>query len=41
MLPEHAPAIRRHGLELTALRVRRGATHPARSAPGQLLDSAR
>lgn len=41
MLPELAPAIQRHGLELTSLRVRRGAPHPARMAPGQLLDSAR
>jgi hypothetical protein len=41
MLPELAPAIQRHGLELTSLRVRRGAPQPARPAPGQLLDSAR
>lgn len=41
MLPELAPAIQRHGLELTSLRVRRGAPQTARPAPGQLLDSAR
>lgn len=41
MLPELAPAIQRHGLELTSLRVRRGAPQHARTAPGQLLDSAR
>jgi hypothetical protein len=41
LLPELAPAIQRHGLELTSLRVRRGAPQPARTAPGQLLDSAR
>ena len=41
MLPELAPAIQRHGLELTSLRVRRGAPQPTRPAPGQLLDSAR
>jgi hypothetical protein len=41
MLPDLAPAIQRHGLELTSLRVRRGAPQTARAAPGQLLDSAR
>lgn len=41
MLPELAPAIQQHGLELTSLRVRRGTPQPARPAPGQLLDSAR
>jgi hypothetical protein len=41
MLPELAPAIQRHGLELTSLHVRRGVPRPARPAPGQLLDSAR
>jgi len=41
LLPELAPAIQRHGLELTSLRVRRGAPRPAQPAPGQLLDSAR
>lgn len=41
LLPELAPAIQRHGLELSALRVRRGAPQPTRPAPGQLLDSAR
>jgi len=41
LLPELAPAIQRHGLELTSLRVRRGAPQHARTAPGQLLDSAR
>ncbi len=41
LLPELAPAIQRHGLELASLRVRRGAPQPARTAPGQLLDSAR
>lgn len=41
LLPELAPAIQRHGLELTSLRVRRGAPQHTRTAPGQLLDSAR
>lgn len=41
MLPELAPAIQRHGLELTSLRVRRGTPRAAQPAPGQLLDSAR
>lgn len=41
LLPELAPAIQQHGLELTSLRVRRGAPQHARTAPGQLLDSAR
>jgi hypothetical protein len=41
MLPELAPAIQRHGLELASLRVRRGAPQHVRMAPGQLLDSAR
>jgi len=41
LLPELGPAIQRHGLELTSLRVRRGAPQHARTAPGQLLDSAR
>jgi len=41
LLPELAPAIQHHGLELTSLRVRRGAPQHARTAPGQLLDSAR
>lgn len=41
MLPELAPAIQRHGLELISLRVRRGTPQHARVAPGQLLDSAR
>jgi hypothetical protein len=41
LLPELAPAIQRHGLELTSLRVRRGAPQAPRTAPGQLLDSAR
>ena len=40
MLPELAPAIQSHGLELTSLRVRRGTPRQA-AAPGQLLDSAR
>lgn len=41
MLPELAPAIQRHGLELTSLRVRRGAPKATRTTPGRLLDSAR
>lgn len=41
MLPELAPALARHGLEVGAVRVRRGAPQPASRAPGQLLDSAR
>ncbi len=41
MLPELGPAIQRHGLELTSVRVRRGTPRPASPAPGQLLDSAR
>jgi hypothetical protein len=41
MLPELGPAIQRHGLELTALRVRRGTPRSTSAAPGQLLDHAR
>jgi hypothetical protein len=41
MLPELAPALARHGLEVGAVRVRRGAPQHASRAPGQLLDSAR
>jgi hypothetical protein len=41
MLPELAPALARHGLDATSIRVRRGAPQPAARAPGQLLDSAR
>jgi hypothetical protein len=41
MLPELGPAIQRHGLELTSLRVRRGTPRSSPAAPGQLLDSAR
>jgi hypothetical protein len=41
MLPELAPALARHGLDVGAVRVRRGAPQPAARAPGQLLDSAR
>lgn len=41
MLPELAPALARHGLDLGAVRVRRGVPQPAARAPGQLLDSAR
>jgi hypothetical protein len=41
MLPELAPALARHGLEVGAVRVRRGAPQRASRAPGQLLDSAR
>ncbi|WP_439600820.1 flagellar hook-length control protein FliK [Devosia sp.] len=41
MLPELSPALARHGLDVAALRVRRGAPHPIARAPGQLLDSAR
>lgn len=41
MLPELSPALARHGLDVAALRVRRGAPLPTARAPGQLLDSAR
>ena len=41
LLPELAPAIQRHGLELNSLRVRRGMPQSARTTPGRLLDSAR
>lgn len=41
MLPELTPALARHGLDIGAVRVRRGAPQPAARAPGQLLDSAR
>jgi hypothetical protein len=41
MLPELGPAISRHGLELTSLRVRRGTPQHAPATPGRLLDSAR
>jgi hypothetical protein len=41
MLPELGPAIQRHGLELTALRVRHGTPRSTSAAPGQLLDHAR
>jgi hypothetical protein len=41
MLPELDPAIRRHGLDVASLRVRRGAPRSTPAAPGQLLDSAR
>lgn len=41
MLPELAPALARHGLDVGAVRVRRGAPQPVARAPGQLLDSAR
>jgi len=41
MLPELAPALARHGLDVGAVRVRRGAPQPAVRATGQLLDSSR
>jgi len=41
MLPDLAPALARHGLDVASVRVRRGAPQPAARAPGQLLDSAR
>lgn len=41
MLPELAPALARHGLDVGTVRVRRGAPQPTARAPGQLLDSAR
>jgi hypothetical protein len=41
MLPELAPAIERHGLALTSLRVKRGTPRSTPATPGQLLDSAR
>lgn len=41
MLPELAPAVARHGLDVGSVRVRRGAPQPPARAPGQLLDSAR
>jgi hypothetical protein len=41
MLPELGSAIQRHGLELTALRVRHGTPRSTSAAPGQLLDHAR
>ena len=41
MLPELGPALARHGLDVGAVRVRRGAPPPASRGPGQLLDSAR
>lgn len=41
MLPDLAPALARHGLEVGAVRVRRGVPPPPARAPGRLLDSAR
>lgn len=41
MLPELGPALARHGVDLGAVRVRRGVPQPANRAPGQLLDRAR
>lgn len=41
MLPELAPALARHGLDVGAVRVRRGVPKSTSRAPGQLLDSAR
>lgn len=41
MLPELAPALARHGLDVGAVRLRRGAPQAAARVPGQLLDSAR
>jgi hypothetical protein len=41
MLPELAPALARHGLDVGSMRVRRGAPQPPARTPGQLLDSAR
>ncbi|MBK8082538.1 MAG: flagellar hook-length control protein FliK [Devosia sp.] len=41
MLPELAPALARHGLDVGAVRVRRGAPASRPHHPGRLLDSAR
>lgn len=41
MLPELAPALARHGLDVGGIRVRRGVPPPPTRRPGQLLDSAR
>ena len=41
MLPELAPALASHGLDVAGLRVRRGPPPRRPQAPGQLLDSAR
>ena len=41
MLPELAPALAPHGLDVGSVRVRRGTPQPMPRAPGQLLDSAR
>jgi hypothetical protein len=41
MLPELAPALASHGLDVAGLRVRRGMPPRRPQAPGQLLDSAR
>lgn len=41
MLPELAPALARHGLEVGGIRVRRGAPPPVARTAGRLLDSAR
>jgi hypothetical protein len=41
MLPELAPALARHGLDVGSVRVRRGAPQPVVRSPGQLLDRAR
>ncbi|MDB5538687.1 MAG: hypothetical protein JWQ89_414, partial [Devosia sp.] len=41
MLPELAPALARHGLDVGGIRVRRGVPPPPARRPGQLLDSAR
>ena len=41
MLPELAPALASHGLDVAGLRVRRGLPPRRPQAPGQLLDSAR
>lgn len=40
MLPELAPALAARGLDVTGVRLRRGAPHKPARAPGQLLDSA-
>ena len=40
MLPELAPALAARGLDVTGVRLRRGAPQKPARAPGQLLDSA-
>ena len=41
MLPELSPALARHGLDVGAVRLRRGVPAQQPQLPGQLLDSAR